>query len=43
MKNDVFWSVAPRGFCDNWHLGGKYRLHHQGHKNIRARNNVNSN
>jgi hypothetical protein len=41
MKNAVFWDVTPCGFCKNLRFGGTYRLHHQGDKNRRARNNVN--
>jgi hypothetical protein len=37
LKNTVFWDVVPRGSCKNWHYGGRYRLHHQGDKNRRAR------
>jgi hypothetical protein len=40
MKNVVFWDVMPCGSCDNACLEGKYRLHHQGNKNRRARSNV---
>jgi hypothetical protein len=35
--------VTPRGSCKNRRFGGKCRLHHQGDKNRRARNNANSN
>jgi hypothetical protein len=34
-----FW----RGSCKNRRLGGTYRLHHQGDKNGRGRNNVSRN
>jgi hypothetical protein len=40
MKNTVFRDVTPRGSCMNGRFGGTYRLHHQGDKNRRARNNV---
>jgi hypothetical protein len=43
MKNAVFWNVTPCGSCKNRRFGGMYRLHHQGDKNWRARNNVSSN
>jgi hypothetical protein len=43
MKNAVFWDVTPCGSCKNKRIGGTFRLHHQGDKNWRARNNVNSN
>jgi hypothetical protein len=39
----VFWEVMPCGSCKNRRFGGTYRLHHQGEKNQRAGNNVNSN
>jgi hypothetical protein len=42
-KNAVFWDVAPCGSCKYRRFGGMYRLHHQGDKNRRARNNVSSN
>jgi uncharacterized membrane protein YccC len=42
MKNAVFWNVMPRGSCNNRRFGGMYRLHHQGDKNRRPRNNVSS-
>jgi hypothetical protein len=34
MKNAVFWDVAPFGACKKPRFGGKYRLHHQGNKNV---------
>jgi hypothetical protein len=40
MTNTVFWDVTPCGSCKNRRLGGTYRLHHQGDKNRRGRNNV---
>jgi hypothetical protein len=43
MKNAIFWDVTPCGCCKNRCLGEMYRLHHQGDKNRRARNNVSSN
>jgi hypothetical protein len=43
MKNAIFWDVMPCGCCKNRCSGGTYRLHHQGDKNQRARNNVRSN
>jgi hypothetical protein len=43
MKNAVFLDVTPCGRCKNRRFGGTYRLHHQGDKNRRARNNVKSN
>jgi hypothetical protein len=42
MKNAIFWDVTSCGFCENWCFGGMYHLHHQGDKNLRARNNVSS-
>jgi hypothetical protein len=42
MKNTVLWDVMPCGLCKNRRFGGNYRLHHQGEKNQRARNNVSS-
>jgi hypothetical protein len=33
----------PCGHCKNRRFGGKYRLHYQGEKNRRSRNNVRSN
>jgi hypothetical protein len=43
MSNAIFWEVVPCGYCKNQHFGGTYRLHHQGDKNRRTRNNVSSN
>jgi hypothetical protein len=43
MKNAFSWEVMPCGSCKNQRSGGMYRLHHQGDKNRRARNNVSSN
>jgi hypothetical protein len=43
MKNGVFWDFTPCGSYKNLRFGGTYRLHHQGDKNRRARNNVSSN
>jgi hypothetical protein len=43
MTNSVFWDVTPFGCCENRRFGGTYRLHHQGDKNRRARNNVSTN
>jgi hypothetical protein len=40
MKDAVIWGVTPYGSCKNRRFGGTYRLHHQGGKNQRARNNV---
>jgi hypothetical protein len=42
-KNAVFWDVTSCGSRNNRRFEGKYRLHHQGKKNRRARNNVSSN
>jgi hypothetical protein len=42
MRNAVFWDVTPCGSCKNRRLGGTQRLHHQGDKNRRTRNNVSS-
>jgi hypothetical protein len=39
MKNAVFRDVTPCGSCKNRRFGGTHRLHHQGDKNRRARNN----
>jgi hypothetical protein len=41
-KTAVFWYVTPCGSCNKWSFGAMCRLHHQGEKNQRARNNVNS-
>jgi hypothetical protein len=38
MKNAVFWDVALCSFCVNRRFGGMYRVHLQGRKNPRARN-----
>jgi hypothetical protein len=38
MKNTVFWDVAPCRSCVNQRFGGTYRLHLQGKKNPRVRN-----
>jgi hypothetical protein len=35
--------LTPRGSCKNLRFGGTYRLHHQGGRSQRARNNVSSN
>jgi hypothetical protein len=43
MKHALFWVVTPYVSCKNRRFGGMYRLHHQGDKNQRARNNVSSN
>jgi hypothetical protein len=43
IKNTVFLDVAQCGSYKNRLFGGKYCLHHQGEKNLRARNNVRSN
>jgi hypothetical protein len=43
MKNAVFWDVTPCGSCKNRRFGGTHRLHHQGEKHQRAKNNVSSN
>jgi hypothetical protein len=40
LKNTVFWDVMRRGSCKNRRFGGTYRLHHQGDKNQRTRQNV---
>jgi hypothetical protein len=42
MKNAVFWDVTPCSACKNRHLGGTYRLHHEGDKSRRPRNIVSS-
>jgi hypothetical protein len=42
-KNAIFLDVTPRGSCKNWRFRGMYRLHQQGNKNRRARNNISSN
>jgi hypothetical protein len=38
MKNAVFWDVAPCRYCVERRFGGPYRLHLQGIRNPRARN-----
>jgi hypothetical protein len=38
LKNAVFWDVATRSSCVNQSFGRTYRLHLQGRKNPRARN-----
>jgi hypothetical protein len=43
LKNAVFWDVTQCGSYKNRRFGGSYRLHHQGEKNQRARNNVSCN
>jgi hypothetical protein len=43
MKNAVFWNVTSCGSCKNRRFLGTYRLHYQGDKNGRTRNNVRSN
>jgi hypothetical protein len=43
MKKADFWDVTPRGSYKDRSFGGMYRLLHQGNKNRRGRNNVNSN
>jgi hypothetical protein len=43
MKNGVFWDVTSRGSSKNRRFRGAYRLHHQGDKNRRTRNNVSRN
>jgi hypothetical protein len=43
MKSAVYWYVTQRDCYKNIRFGGKYGLHHQGEKNLRARNNVSSN
>jgi hypothetical protein len=40
MKNAVFSDVTPCGSCKNRCFGGTYRLHHQGDKNQKDKNNV---
>jgi hypothetical protein len=40
MKNAVFLGVAPCKSCENWRFRGTCRLHLQGRKNTRVRNNV---
>jgi hypothetical protein len=43
MKNDVLWDVTLCASSKNRCFVGTFRLHHQGHKIRRARNNVSSN
>jgi hypothetical protein len=43
MKNAVYWDIPHCGYCKNQRFGGMHRLHLQGEKNWRARNNVGSN
>jgi hypothetical protein len=43
MKKTMFWYIMPCGSCKNRRFGGTYRLHHEGDKNWRARNNASSN
>jgi hypothetical protein len=43
LKNVVFWNVTSCGSCKNRRFGGKYRHHHHGDMNWRARINVSSN
>jgi hypothetical protein len=43
IKNAVFWVVTPCCSCKNRRFGGIYRLHHQGGKIQRAKNNVSRN
>jgi hypothetical protein len=43
LKNGVFWDVTPCGCCKRRRFGGTYRLHRQGDKNRRGRNNISSN
>jgi hypothetical protein len=43
MKNAGFWDVIPCDSGKNRGFGGMYRLHHQGGRDQRARNNVSSN
>jgi hypothetical protein len=40
MKNAVFWYVTLCDSCKKRQFGGTYRLHHQGDKNQRAKNDV---
>jgi hypothetical protein len=39
-KNAVFWDVALRRYCVKRRFGGTYRLHLQGIRNPRARNQL---
>jgi hypothetical protein len=43
IKNGIFWNVTPCASCKNRRFGGTQRLHHQGDKNRRTRNNVSRN
>jgi hypothetical protein len=43
MKNTIFCDVTLCGSCKNRRLGGKNSPDHQGDKNRRAKNNINSN
>jgi hypothetical protein len=43
MKNSFFWDVARCGSYKYRRFRGTYGFHHQGGKNQRARNNVNTN
>jgi hypothetical protein len=43
MKNGVFWDMMPCDSCKIRRFGGQFRLHHQGEKNQRVRNNVSIN
>jgi hypothetical protein len=42
LKNAVFCDVTSCGSCKNRSFGRMYRLHHQGDRNRRIRNNVSS-
>jgi hypothetical protein len=37
MKKAVFWDMTPCDSCKNQFFGGAYRLHHQGDKNRRVK------
>jgi hypothetical protein len=43
VKNAVFWNITKCDSCNNRRFGETYRLHYQGDKNRRGRNNVSSN
>jgi hypothetical protein len=43
MKNGIFWDAMSCGSCKNRHYRGRYHLHHQGEKNLQARNNISRN
>jgi hypothetical protein len=43
LKNAVFWYIIQCGSHENQRFGRTYRHHHQGDKNLWARNNVSSN